>query len=175
MSARGVTTILLAGWALLHILLTVVAVVFLYEDFRPGDHMAMPAPVVSRVAAPTPTPTPRSPTAGELRALGLNALPSVSMPDDNPLTDEKVELGKMLFFDRRMLGSPAGPATSPTRAGATETRFRSATRARSTGATRRQSSTPRTRPSCSGEERRPAWRLRPSPPGQAISPATSIR
>ena len=27
------------------------------------------------------------------------------MPADNPLTNEKVELGKLLFFDRRMSGN----------------------------------------------------------------------
>ncbi len=29
-------------------------------------------------------------------------LPSVPVPDDNPMTKEKVELGKMLFFDQRL-------------------------------------------------------------------------
>ena len=106
MNARTATTILLAGWALFHALVALVAFVFIYSEFRPGDYPTMPAPDLSRVSTPTPVPTPRvGPTAGELRALGLNALPLVSMPPDNPLTDEKVELGKLLFFDRRMSGN----------------------------------------------------------------------
>jgi len=32
----------------------------------------------------------------------LGALPEVPIPDDNPQTEEKVELGKMLFFDTRL-------------------------------------------------------------------------
>ena len=106
MSARIVITILLTGWMLLHAVVALVAFVFIYESFSPGDYVARPAPVVSRVATPTPTAAPRvGPSAGELRALGLNTLPPVSMPADNPLTDEKAELGKLLFFDRRMSGN----------------------------------------------------------------------
>ncbi len=34
----------------------------------------------------------------------LAALPPVPVPADNPLTDEKIELGKLLFFDDRLSG-----------------------------------------------------------------------
>ncbi len=107
MSARGIIILLLSGWAILHALLVAVAFVFIYEEFRPGETMLTPSPpIISRAATPTPITAPRpGPAAAELRSLGLNALPPVSMPDDNPLTDEKVELGKLLFFDRRMSGN----------------------------------------------------------------------
>ena len=106
MNARFVIAILLGGWVLLHVLVAAVAFVFVYVEFRPGEHMETPSLVVSQVPTPTPTPKPKvGPTADELRALGLNALPAVSMPADNPLTDEKAELGKLLFFDRRMSGN----------------------------------------------------------------------
>ena len=77
MNARAVTTILLAGWALFHALIALVAFVLIYEEFRPGDYPTMPAPALSRVTTPTPVPTPRvGPTAGELRALGLKCASS---------------------------------------------------------------------------------------------------
>ncbi len=44
-------------------------------------------------------------TPEELRALGLDTLPPVTMPADNPLSDAKVELGKLLFFEPRMSGN----------------------------------------------------------------------
>ena len=47
------------------------------------------------------------PTPQELLAMGLGTLPDAAsvMPPDNPLSDEKIELGKLLFFDRRMSGN----------------------------------------------------------------------
>ena len=106
MSARIAMTVPLAGWALLHAVVAVVAFVFIYVEPRAGAPVALTDSVVSRVATPTPTPRPKvGPSANELRAVGLNALPAVSMPADNPLTDEKAELGKLLFFDRRMSGN----------------------------------------------------------------------
>src|SRR5687767_9299658 len=33
---------------------------------------------------------------------GLAALPPVPVPQDNPQTEAKIELGKMLFFDKRL-------------------------------------------------------------------------
>ncbi len=44
-------------------------------------------------------------TPNELRALGFDVLPPVAMPPDNPLSDAKIELGKLLFFDPRMSGN----------------------------------------------------------------------
>ena len=37
--------------------------------------------------------------------LGFDVMPPVVMPVDNPITDAKVELGKMLFFDPRLSGN----------------------------------------------------------------------
>ena len=35
----------------------------------------------------------------------LQALPAVFIPPDNPMSPEKIELGKMLFFDTRLSGN----------------------------------------------------------------------
>lgn len=44
--------------------------------------------------------TPAEGTATETNvSLGL---PAVPVPEDNPMTDEKIELGKMLYFDKRL-------------------------------------------------------------------------
>ena len=43
----------------------------------------------------------------ELRSMGLGPLPPIVMPADNPMSDAKVELGKLLFFDPRMSGDGA--------------------------------------------------------------------
>src|SRR5688572_28410628 len=54
-------------------------------------------PVVS--AAPDAAQAPGS----QADALTLNAdLGSVAIPEDNPQTDEKVVLGRQLFFDKRL-------------------------------------------------------------------------
>ena len=74
-------------------------------------------------SAPDPPPTPAAviPTATqaaappasallsprEIRALGFDALGPVPVPDDNPMSDVKVELGKLLFFDTRMSNNSA--------------------------------------------------------------------
>jgi cytochrome c peroxidase len=42
--------------------------------------------------------------AGAAKAAGLEALPPVPVPATNPQTPEKIELGKTLFFDRRLSG-----------------------------------------------------------------------
>ena len=75
--------------------------------FQPSDkdekaeHLPMTA---------TPTPTAPLPTQSiistrdELRGMGLGLLPPIVMPADNPTSDTKVELGKLLFFDPRMSG-----------------------------------------------------------------------
>ncbi len=48
----------------------------------------------------TGTETPGDETAAETNlTLGL---PAVPVPEDNPMTDEKIELGKMLYFDKRL-------------------------------------------------------------------------
>jgi cytochrome c peroxidase len=53
-------------------------------------------------AAPKPTetkPVEKSAAAGWKTPLGL---PPLTIPNDNPVTPEKVELGKLLYFDTRM-------------------------------------------------------------------------
>ena len=42
--------------------------------------------------------------AGAALAAGLEPLPEVPVPAGNPQTPEKVELGRTLFFDRRLSG-----------------------------------------------------------------------
>ncbi len=42
--------------------------------------------------------------AGDVRAADLEPLGPVPIPDNNPQTTEKIELGKKLFFDRRLSG-----------------------------------------------------------------------
>ena len=52
-------------------------------------------------------PEKSSPVAQKIPAkstLTLDALPELFVPADNPITPEKVELGKMLFFDNRISG-----------------------------------------------------------------------
>lgn len=44
----------------------------------------------------------------------LGALPEVSIPADNPQTESKVELGKMLFFDTRLALAPDGKSSCST-------------------------------------------------------------
>lgn len=63
-------------------------------------------PIDGGIARPTVPSTPISDrlTPVRIQAMGLNELPDVSMPADNPMTNEKVELGRLLFFDRRMSG-----------------------------------------------------------------------
>lgn len=67
------------------------------RDSRPGD-------------APALRPTARPPlgiTREQMRRIGFGDLPPVTMPPDNPLSDAKLELGKVLFFDPRMSGNSA--------------------------------------------------------------------
>ncbi len=50
---------------------------------------------------------------------GLTALPAVAVPDDNPQTQAKIELGKKLFFDTRLSldrASSCGTCHSPEKA-----------------------------------------------------------
>ena len=65
----------------------------------------------SRQAAPpgeAPAGAPAAiPSRDELRVMRLGALPPVTMPADNPFSEEKAALGKLLFFDPRMSGDGA--------------------------------------------------------------------
>ena len=57
----------------------------------------------TQVAATT-APTGGTPVAAEPEYPPLAALPPVSFPLDNPYSDAKAELGKLLYFDPRMSG-----------------------------------------------------------------------
>lgn len=46
-------------------------------------------------------------TRADMQRLGFGVLPPVVMPPDNPLSQAKIELGKLLFFDPRMSGNSA--------------------------------------------------------------------
>ncbi|MFH2203266.1 MAG: cytochrome c peroxidase [Elusimicrobiota bacterium] len=52
---------------------------------------------------PAGKPAP-APAASRREFPPLGPLPPVPVPDDNPLSDEKVELGRLLFFDPRLSG-----------------------------------------------------------------------
>lgn len=68
----------------------------------PGRGLQIPARDVAPIVAP---PQARTLTPAELRQVGLDVLPAVVLPPDNPSSDAKVELGKLLFFDNRMSGN----------------------------------------------------------------------
>lgn len=62
------------------------------------------APSAAAVAASAARPA--TPTVGHPRAFTVPAgFPQPALPVDNPLTDEGVELGRRLFFDRRLSGN----------------------------------------------------------------------
>ncbi len=42
---------------------------------------------------------------------GLGPLPEVPFPADNPKSDAKIELGRLLFFDQRMSGDGSTSCT----------------------------------------------------------------
>ena len=78
--------------------------------FQPSEkeEAAKDLPITTTATAPPPTqPAVTISLRDELRGLGLGPLPPVVMPADNPLSDDKVELGKLLFFDPRMSGDGA--------------------------------------------------------------------
>src|SRR5439155_1164228 len=58
-----------------------------------------PAPAAQPAAPPTPTPD-------------VGPLGEMAIPPDNPITADKVELGKKLFFDTRLSKTGNGPATA---------------------------------------------------------------
>ena len=103
MNANRVMVALFGAWIAFEIVIVVVVFIFVLDEEPPPTVYVRPTPLPIE---PTPTPEPRiGPTAAELRSRGLDVLPPVTMPDDNPLTAEKAELGKILFFDRRMSGN----------------------------------------------------------------------
>jgi len=71
------------------------------QPAKPTGQPAAPpaAPVEPPVA--TPAARPADELAGGLAKAPLG-LPAVPVPADNPMTAEKIELGKMLYFDKRL-------------------------------------------------------------------------
>jgi cytochrome c peroxidase len=65
---------------------------------KPAADATAPAPAPD--APPTPTPPPAEPTP--LQVAVPAGLPALPIPADNPMTAEKVELGKLLYFDKRL-------------------------------------------------------------------------
>ena len=103
MNADRTMFTLLGGWVVFMVAVIAIVFIFALEQDPPPTPYVRPTPLPIE---PTPTPEPRpGPTAAQLRSHGLGVLPPVTMPDDNPLTTEKAELGKILFFDRRMSGN----------------------------------------------------------------------
>ena len=85
------------------------AIVAMYI-FQPSEkeEVAKDLPIAATATAPPPTPaTVTVSLRDELRTAELGPLPPIVMPADNPLSDDKVELGKLLFFDPRMSGDGA--------------------------------------------------------------------
>ncbi len=68
--------------------------------------VALGAPLATLAAALSlagcPPPTPRKPKDFFERHPPPPALPTPRVPDDNPMTDEKVELGHHLFYEKRL-------------------------------------------------------------------------
>ena len=85
-------------WVVGMIAVIIIAFIIFAENDRPT------APFVPSQVTSTPRATAGL-SSDQLRAIGLNVLPPVTMPPDNPLTVEKAELGELLFFDRRMSGN----------------------------------------------------------------------
>ncbi len=81
------------------VLMLVVSTVLTGCDQPPaGGPAKVSAPTPSKAAAPAPKVESPAASASEV-PLGLPPLP---IPADNPMTPEKVELGKMLYFDKRV-------------------------------------------------------------------------
>ena len=103
MDPRRIAFVLFGGW--FAFMVVVIVVVFAFAL----DQEPAPTPFVRATPLPpepTPTREPRiGPSANDLRSRGLGVLPPVTMPDDNPMTSAKAELGKILFFDRRLSGN----------------------------------------------------------------------
>lgn len=75
-------------------------------EYQVHDLQASAAPRVAVAPAPTPADDP------EPTALPLAPLPPVPVPADNPQTPEKIELGRLLFFDPRLSGDGSTPCFS---------------------------------------------------------------
>jgi cytochrome c peroxidase len=74
----------------------------------PENPEAPPLPEYALIDPPEPKPAAFPKASAQAPPGGyppLGLLPPVPVPEDNPLTPEKIELGKFLFFDPRMSGN----------------------------------------------------------------------
>ncbi|MDP6823606.1 MAG: cytochrome c peroxidase [Dehalococcoidia bacterium] len=86
--------------------ITVVVIAVIAVILSGGDDSS--APTVT--ASPTPSSADGSfvpLTAFQARVLGFDLLDEVELPEDNPFTEAKSELGRLLFFDPRLSGNSA--------------------------------------------------------------------
>lgn len=78
------------------------------EPAKPAEPAMPPepaptAPAPAAPAEPAPTaPAPAAPTPPAFAVVIPVGLPALTIPENNPMTAEKVELGKMLYFDKRL-------------------------------------------------------------------------
>lgn len=68
---------------------------------KPTDQAAAPPAAADAPPVATPAARPADESAEGLAKAPLG-LPAVPVPADNPMTAEKIELGKMLYFDKRL-------------------------------------------------------------------------
>jgi cytochrome c peroxidase len=106
-----------SAWTWLALVTWVGASAFLVSVVGCGQPSAKPEKPAASSAKTTPAPateaaapakeTAASPTADSPKATAASpevplGLPPLAIPDDNPMTPEKIELGKMLYFDKRV-------------------------------------------------------------------------
>lgn len=88
-----------------------------------GDRVVVAEPIQWSMRSRRFDPQPVAPAIGdgvgaaeELAAAAnpppLQSLPAVPVPNDNPLTPAKIELGRMLFWDQRVSGNGSTPCVS---------------------------------------------------------------
>lgn len=69
---------------------------------KPAETPAVPEPAPQSASAPASPPSSAAPPTAVVVAEVPRGLPPLPVPDDNALSPEKIELGRMLYFDRRL-------------------------------------------------------------------------
>jgi cytochrome c peroxidase len=72
------------------------------EDKPPPPRPAPTAPSAKTTAVPSATAVTSATPTGQGPLTPCLFLPEMKVPADNPLTQEKIDLGKILFFDKRL-------------------------------------------------------------------------
>ncbi len=104
-SRRGLPELLMNAWAgtILGIAaILAVGIFFLFTTDEAAEGPGQPSGTFPRATATPSRPISSIVSPEMARALGFDVLPQATLPPDNPITDAKVELGKLLFFDPRM-------------------------------------------------------------------------